>query len=251
VTRAATQAPALASALVDAGAKVIELPVIAFADPADGGRALRVEAGCASTYDWIVLTSANAVERFAGALRDGRDLGGSRLAVVGEATARALQQHHLVADLVPEHETAEGLVAAMPDAPRAGRAPGRVLFPRAASARPVVAAGLRAKGWEVTEVEAYRTVTARAGVGENDLDAASHADVITFTSPSTVTGYVELAGSRRPAPVVVCIGPVTAEAARRAGFAVDVVAIEHSVDGLVAAVSARLGWRGTDTTAPA
>ncbi len=242
VTRARAQAGALVSALAEAGAAVIELPVIALADPPDGGAALRTEAARADTYDWIVLTSSNAVDRFVGLLRDGRALGRARLAAVGVATARALARHRLVADLVADVETAEGLVRAMPESPSgAGRS--RVLFPRAVGARAVVAPGLRDKGWEVTEVDAYRTVAAgRAdGIGETELDLASSADVITFTSPSTVTSYVELAGRRRTPPVVACIGPVTAAAARDAGFHVDVVADEHSVDGLVAALSAHLG----------
>ena len=93
----------------------------------------------------------------------------------------------------------------------------------------------------MTEVDAYRTVAAgpAQGVGEDELDEASAADVITFTSPSTVAAYLELAGRRRVPPVVACIGPVTAEAAR-AGLSVDVVAAQHSVDGLVAALTAHL-----------
>ncbi len=242
VTRTRAQAADLVSALVGAGASVIELPVIAVADPPDGGRALRTEAAGAGAYDWVVFTSANAVERFVGPLRDGRSLGGVRLAAVGAATARALATYRLAADLVPDDETAEGLVAAMPSAPPGSSRRGRVLFPRAVGARDVVAPGLRHKGWEVTEVDAYRTVAAAGaeGVGEHELDAASAADVITFTSPSTVTYYVELAGGRRPPPVVACIGPVTAEAAARAGLHVDVVADEHSAAGLAAALSALL-----------
>jgi len=94
----------------------------------------------------------------------------------------------------------------------------------------------------VTEVDAYSTVAAgpAQGVGEDELDEASAADVITFTSPSTVAAYLELAGRRRVPPVVACIGPVTAEAARAAGLSVDVVAAQHSVDGLVAALTAPL-----------
>ena len=261
VTRARAQAAALADALVDAGATVIELPVIAVVDPPDGGMALRAEAARADTYDWIILTSSNAMERFVGLLRDGRALGHARLAVVGGATARALSAHHLVADLVPDEETAAGLVAAMPPArpgpagpsgpsgrpgtaARPGKAGlGRVLFPRAVDARDVVAPGLGAKGWDVIEVDAYRTVAAgpEQGIAEHELDMASRADVITFTSPSTATFYAQLAGRRRTPPVVACIGPITAEAARRAGFGVDVVAAEHSVDGLVAALAAHLG----------
>jgi uroporphyrinogen-III synthase len=103
----------------------------------------------------------------------------------------------------------------------------------------VVAPGLRSKGWEVTEVDAYRTVPARASRNDDDeLDDVSGADVITFTSPSIVTYYAELARHRRSPPVVACIGPVTADAARRAGFRVDVVASEPSAEGLVSALGA-------------
>ncbi len=220
--------------------------MIAVADPPDGGEALRAAAAEVSTYDWVVFTSSNAVERFVPLLRDGRDLAGARLAVVGAATARALAAHRFAADLVPSDETADGLAAAMPAAPQAGARRGRVLFPRAAAARDVLAPGLRAKGWEVTEVDAYRTVAADAahGVGADELDAASCADVITFTSPSAVTRYAELAGRRPLPPVVACIGPVTAEAAHRAGFHVDVVATEHSAEGLAASLVAHFGPPG-------
>jgi uroporphyrinogen III methyltransferase/synthase len=242
VTRPRAQASELVSALADAGAAVIELPVIAIADPSDRGRALEAAAARADSFDWVVFTSSNAVERFVGCLRDGRALGGARLAAVGAVTARALAAYRLVADLVPDDETAEGLVDSMPDAPSGGSRPGRVLFPRAMEAREALAPGLRRKGWEVTEVDAYRTVPAGAaeGIGEDELTAASGSDVITFTSPSSVTHYAELAGGRPQPRVVACIGPVTADAARAAGFRVDVVAAEHSVRGLVAALAAHV-----------
>jgi uroporphyrinogen III methyltransferase/synthase len=253
VTRPRSQAPGLVAALVDAGADVIELAVIAIADPTDGGQALRAEAARVDTYDWVVFTSSNAVHRLVGLLRDGRALAGTRLAAVGGVTARALASHRLVADLVPDDETAEGLVAAMPasSADRPGR--GRVLFPRAVDAREVVAPGLERKGWEVTEIDAYRTVPiGPEDVGEHELDAASSSDVITFTSPSTVRHYAELAGTRPPPGVVACIGPATADAARRAGFRVDIVAAEHSVDGLVKALAAHFGAStGGDPRSPA
>jgi uroporphyrinogen III methyltransferase/synthase len=242
VTRPRAQAAELVSALAEAGATVIELPVIAIVDPPDGGRALRAEAARAESFDWVVFTSSNAVERLVGLLRDGRALGGVRLAAVGAATARALAAHRLVADLVPDDETAHGLVAAMPDAPSGGSRPGRVLFPRAREAQEDLAPGLRHKGWEVTEVEAYRTVPAGAdeGIGKDELDAASGSDVITFTSPSSVKRYAALAAGRPPPRIVACIGPVTADAARAAGFRVDVVAADHSVEGLVVALVAHV-----------
>ncbi len=248
VTRARSQGAPLAAALAAAGAGVVELPVIAIDDPPDGGEALRAEAGRAGGYDWIAFTSANAVERFVSALTDVRVLGGVRLAAVGGSTARALAAHRLVADLVPADESAAGLVAAMAGfspgtdggtGSGSGPGSGSVLFPRAVEARDVLAPGLRSQGWQVTEVEAYRTVIAGPddGATEAALDAAATADVVTFTSPSTVDGYLRLAGGRPRPPVVACIGPVTAEAARRAGMSVDVVASDPSADGLVTALS--------------
>jgi len=243
VTRPRLQAQDLVSRLADAGATVVVVPVIAIAGPVDP-RALEQAAGRSAEYDWIVFTSVNAVERFVPLLRDGRSLGAAQIAAVGPATTAALAARSLVADLVAGDATAAGLVAAMPTAPVTGDATdapgGRVLFPRAADARDVLAPGLRAKGWLVDEVEAYRTVTAGPtdGATAEVLEAAAAADVITFTSPSTVDRYLTLSGGRVP-PVVACIGPVTAEAARRAGLEVDVVAAEHTAAGLVAGLVGR------------
>ena len=270
VTRGRGQSGPLVSALSGAGAAVVELPVIAVADPSDGGAGLRAAAATAAGFDWVVFTSVNAVERFVAALPDVRVLGTVRLAAVGSATAGALARHHLVPDLVPEEATAEGLVAAMGRAAtapavavdgttpavavdgteaaggRGGAAPGAtVLFPRALEVRPVLAAGLRQAGFEVTEVVAYRTVRAglHHGVTAETVEGALGADVVTFTSPSTVAGFLALADGRALPPVVACIGPVTADAARGAGVSVDVVAAEHSAAGLVAALVAHVSDR--------
>ena len=245
VTRAPAQAGALDAALAAAGAVVVGLPVIVLAAPPDGGAAMRAAAGRAAMFDWVVFTSANAVERFVSLLGDGRSFGRARLAAVGSVTAAALAAWHLVADLVPEVETAAGLVAAMPGAP-AGPDRATVLFPRAAGARPTLADGLRGKGWDVTEVDAYRTIPATAadGATADALEAAAAADAVTFTSPSTATSYAALSAGRRRPPVVACIGPVTAAAARAAGFTVDVVAAEPSAAGLVAALAAHVGGGG-------
>jgi uroporphyrinogen III methyltransferase/synthase len=235
VTRPRAQAQALVARLTAVGAEVVMLPVIAIREPGDPA-ALREAAQRAADYDWIVFTSANAVHRYVTLLRDGRDLGGARLAAVGPATAAALAAWHLQPDLVADESTAEGLVAAMPD-PEGRRR--RVLFPRSASARDVLVSGLRAKGWRVDDIEAYRTVTAgrRDGATAQAVKAAAAADVITFSSPSTVASYLELSGGKVPG-VVACIGPVTAEAARRAGLVVDLVAPEYSAGGLVDALVA-------------
>lgn len=244
VTRPRHQADGLAGALAEAGASVVVLPVLVVDRPADGGAALaaavdRVRAG---DYRWLVLTSANAVDALASAMRDGRDLAGVRLAAVGDATAAALAAVHLRADLVASVATAEGLAADVP-APSAGerQAPtgARILYPRAADARPVLAEGLRAKGWTVDDVEAYRTRPAAVAELPGDaLDGAGAADVVTFASPSAVTAYLALAGP--PAGAVACIGPVTARAATDAGLSVDVVADRPGAAPLVEAL---VRWR--------
>jgi uroporphyrinogen-III synthase len=215
--------------------------------------AARVAAG---HYAWVVFTSANAVSRLAELIPDARAWAGTRIAAVGPGTAEALESFHLIADLVPALAIAEGLVDEFPRA-RAGRAghpevaatadvgtsPGlgvggdvrapAVLWPRAAEGRDVIPEGLAPKGWSVEIVEAYRSapvVPSRAVA-----QAAADADAVCFTSSSTVTNYLATGPAQVP-PVVACIGPVTAETARRAGLTVSVVAAPHTIPGLVDAL---------------
>jgi uroporphyrinogen III methyltransferase/synthase len=230
VTRARTQASGLASKLVELGAEVIEVPTIAIDDPADGGAALAASAERVATYDWVVFTSANAVERFVGHLRDARQFGTARIAVVGTATAAALAGFHVVPDLVPDRFVAESLVESFPEGT------GRVLVPQAAEARPVLVDGVRAKGWDVDVVEAYRTVTGRPT--DRELRRAAEAHAVTFTSSSTVTGYLDVGGA--VPPVVASIGPITSETCAAHGIPVTVEADPSTVAGLVAAVVAVL-----------
>jgi uroporphyrinogen III methyltransferase / synthase len=234
VTRTRSQASQLSAALRSHGASTVEVPVIEIGEPADGGAALRAAASRAGTYDWIVLTSPNGAEQFVSCLRDGRDLGGARLAAIGPGTADALARCHLVADLVPERFVAEGLLEAL--LAEQDGAPARALLPRAAIARDVLPDGLREHGWEVEVVEAYRT---RPVVPTDDQRAAvSAADVVTFTSSSTVTNFIDAFGIESLPPLVACIGPVTAATARSLGIEPDVEAAEHTIDGLVAALVA-------------
>ncbi|MBW3579773.1 MAG: uroporphyrinogen-III C-methyltransferase [Actinobacteria bacterium] len=233
VTRPRHQAEALTRRLRRLGAATIPLPTIEVGDPADGGVALRAAAGSVSSYDWVVFTSANAVERFVPLLRDARAFGAARVAAIGPGTAEALAEANVVADLVPERFVAEALLEVFPPPPSCpGR--GRVLLPRAAVARDVLPEGLRAAGWQVDVVEAYRTSAARPSP-EALADLAA-ADAIAFTSSSTVTSFVEVAGARAVPPVVVCIGPVTAATARQLGISVDAEADVHTLDGLVDAL---------------
>jgi len=235
VTRPAHQASALAAPLRAAGAEPLMVPTIDIIDPEDDGAALRAAVARLPETAWVVLTSANGAARFCAALRDGRDLAGVRLAAIGPGTAEELERHHLVADLVPERYIAESLLEAFP-LPRDG-ARRRVLLARAAVARDVLPDGLRAMGWDVDVVPVYRTVPVVPTDEQRELVA--HADAVTFTSSSTVEHWVAAFGDLVPATVA-CIGPVTADTARRLGLRVDVVADVHTVPGLVDALVAHL-----------
>lgn len=244
VTRATGQASRLTRALAALGAEVVHLPLIAIDDPVDGGAALRATLGDLSGAEWLVVTSPNGADRVAAHVDPaGLAAAGTSLAAIGPGTTEALVGHGFDVDLVPERFVAEGLLAAFP-APAAGA--GRVLLAQAAGARPVLAEGLRGAGWTVDVVEAYRTVN--PPVPADLATAARAADLVTFTSASTVTGWMAAVGADPaggpPSPLVACIGPITADAARAAGLTVDVEAAEHTIDGLVAAIVDRLAPGG-------
>ncbi|HUQ62966.1 MAG TPA: uroporphyrinogen-III C-methyltransferase [Acidimicrobiales bacterium] len=225
VTRALEQASGLVERLRGLGAEVVLVPTIEIGEPSDGGLALGAAAARVADFDWVTFTSVNAVERFFVFLGDARDFRAARVAAIGPGTARALSRRGVAADLVPSGSLAESLVDDFPSGP------GRVLLPQAAAARDVLARGLRAKGWDVTVVEAYTTLP--ASPAPEALAAAAKSDAIAFTSSSTVTNFLEAAGAGNVPPVVACIGPVTAATARQRGLEVTVEAEEHTVDGLV------------------
>lgn len=233
VTRSRAQSSSLVDRLVEAGAFALEVPVIEIADPRDEGAALQRALSHIEEFEWVVFSSVNAVESCWRYVGDRRALAGAKVAVIGAATAAALADHGVAADLVPERFVAESLVEAFPRPARPDA--GTVLLPCAADARDVLAEGLCGKGWRVEVVEAYRKL--RPALDGVDLRAVDGADAVTFTSPSTVTGYLELVGAGRVPAVVACIGPVTASAAMKAGLTVDIVAGVHTADGLVEALA--------------
>ena len=243
ITRAAPQQAALADPLRRLGATVVNLATIAIEPPLDGGAALANAASRLADYRWVVLTSTNGARALLDVVPDGRVLAGVGLAAIGEATAAVLAAAHLPADLVPAQFVAEALLAQFPPPPAEGNR--RVLLVRAAVARNTLPDGLRAAGWDVEVVSAYQTV--RAAPSPAALVAMAGADVVLFSSPSTVTRFIEAvgpdgAGVRRhraglpPSLAVIAIGPVTAAAAVAAGLRVDVVATRYDVAGLVEAM---------------
>jgi uroporphyrinogen III methyltransferase / synthase len=242
VTRASEQAGELVMRLQAQGAATVEVPAIEIREPADGGAALSAAVDRLAGYDWVVLTSPNGARRLLDAIRDrGRDaraFAGARLAAIGPGTAEALASANLVVDLVPPRFVAESLLDAFPAPTAAG---GRLLLVRAAVARDVLPEGLRGRGWDVDVVEAYRTE--QAPLSEEQAAAVAAADVVTFTSSSTVSNFLAALGGRAIPPAVVAIGPITAATARDHGLAVDVEAEVHTIDGLVDALVA---WAAKD-----
>jgi uroporphyrinogen-III synthase len=239
VTRPAG-ATSLTDSLRELGAAVLELPTTRI--DVTNALALRDAVRRLPAYQWLVFTSANAVGFFLDEARDQQaDLGAIRIAAVGAATARALAAADVAVHVVPEVASAEGLV----DAFRGGTAMAgaRVLYPTAEGARDVLAEGVRALGVAVDVVAFYRSGTdeSRRAALRAALETAS-IDVATFTSPSTVRGFVELAGDELAKRIpAVTIGAVTTAAAREAGLTVAGQAAEATVPGLVAAVVAALG----------
>ncbi|MFN8133512.1 MAG: uroporphyrinogen-III C-methyltransferase [Solirubrobacteraceae bacterium] len=229
VTRARAQASGLAARLRGLGALTVEAPAIRIV-PLDG------PAPDVASYDLVCLTSPNGVRllfsRLAAAGRDARALAGATVAAIGPGTARALREHGVIADVVPEQFVAESLVAALSGLPVR-----RALVARAAEARDVLPDALRDRGAEVDVVALYETVADPLDPGT--LAAARAADYVTFTSSSTVRYFLESAGGEAglsDATRVVSIGPVTSAALRAAGLPPDVEAAAHDIDGLVAAL---------------
>jgi len=238
VTRARAQAGALARLLEDAGAEVLAFPTIEIADP-DSFEALDEAVRNLDVYDWLVLTSTNAVERFFARLwqadMDARHLAGLRMAAVGPATARAIEAHGVRADFVPEEYVGEGVLEGL--LARGAGEGTRVLLPRALEAREVLPEELRAHGALVDVVPAYRTAP---GAGDPAVLArlrAGDVDAVTFTSSSTVKNFVRLVGDLDLSSVIIaCIGPVTAKTARELGLTVSVEPEEYTVPALVEAL---------------
>ena len=244
VTRAPEQAGNLARLLEEHGAEVVLCPLVAFERPADSGK-LDAALRRLLEFDWLLFTSQNAVRFFEERRREleiALEWGQPRVAAIGPATAKAAQElgygvEHIAADATGE-SLAHGLAEQL-----AGRS---VLLPRSDQARADLPKSLEAAGAHVTDVVAYRTVTAGPD-GEAALGQirSGQVNVVTLASPSALERLVEqlgfaalaaLAGSGKLA--LAAIGPVTAGAIRQAGLPVAVVPSKPGADSLVEALAA-------------
>ena len=251
VTRARAQSSGLAQRLSALGASVIEAPTIRT-------RTLDGPPLDPTPYDLICLTSAGGVERLferlAAGGRDARSLAGTHVAAIGPGTARALAEHGIAADVVPERFVAESLVEALSDFDVK-----HALLATASGAREVLPDALRARGARVDVLALYETVA--EPLSERALRQAQTADYITFTSSSSVRFFLDAprarAGHRTfadthtqlhndesapdhvrlsPTTRIVSIGPVTSATLREHGLEPHIEAERHDVEGLLDAL---------------
>ncbi|MCL2339970.1 MAG: uroporphyrinogen-III C-methyltransferase [Actinomycetia bacterium] len=272
VTRSRTQASALCELLTARGATVFEFPTIEIRPPASYEQ-LDAALQNLAFYQWLVFTSVNGVQFFMNRLltsgQDARALAAARIATIGPATAEALRNYGIIANVLPDEYRAEGVLNALS---KAGiQAGDHVLIPRASQARSVLPDILRQRGVQVEVVTAYQTQPPSSVRCQELLDQlrAKTIDVITFTSSSTVTNFLgvwsknlkspkaasdetKAANSDTPSAInlaglkdsqtllagvqIASIGPVTSQTARLAGLGVSIEAASYTIPGLVEAI---------------
>ncbi|MBI4801680.1 MAG: uroporphyrinogen-III C-methyltransferase [Elusimicrobia bacterium] len=238
VTRSREQAGVLARELSALGAEVIIFPSIKV-EPVGSFSALDREIKGLGGYNWVVFTSVNGVEVFFNRLKklglDARRFGDAKAAAIGPATARALRLEGIEADAVPEKYISEEILKAL------GKVKGlKILLPRAAAARDALYAGLKKAGALVTDIPTYNTLPDRGNLAElRRLLEEGAVSLITFTSSSTVTGFLESfkdADKKLLKGVAMgSIGPVTSGALKTLGFKPDFEARRYTIPGLVKA----------------
>ncbi len=244
VTRTRQQVSELRQRLAQMGADVLEAPTIDLIEPSDWSpvdQAIRELEG----YDWVVLTSVNAVMALARRMEhlgcDARDLHHVKVAAIGSATVAALRSVlGIRADLAPAEFVAESLAGEFLGKQEIkGK---RFLLLRADIARPTLPRILAENGAKVTELTLYRTkLAAELPQPVRDAFRLGQVDWVTFTSSSTARNLVELLGPDRPLlekAKIASIGPITSQTLRELGLAVTLEAATSTIDGLVAALAA-------------
>ncbi len=241
ITRTGEQSDAFARALLERGAEPVYASTIAI-EPPDDSNAAENALDVLASFDWLIFTSQNGVAAFFARLSarngDARSIGRAKVAAIGDRTAECLRVYGVRADVVPDVFTGEDVARALIEHSRPGD---RALVYRAQEARDVLVRMLEEAGLTVTVVPAYKTVV------PSDSEFAkkiARANVLTFTSASTVRGFAALLGGNAAASqaaagkCVACIGPITANAASEAGLHVDVVATRFTTAGLLDALAA-------------
>ena len=244
ITRARHQVEPFRRELAELGASVIEIPTISI-QPLPTDEKVRRAISNLDRTALVIFASANAVDIFFEMLHttgaDARALHGSRLCAIGQETAESMGTHGLKPELVTSEYTAEGLAKTLEGWDLEGK---KVLVPRAEVARDALPSLLAKRGAEVNILPVYQAVCPPdAGPALMKLFSAEGADVVTFTSSSTVVNFVRaFPEDALPAilgdAVVACMGPVTADTARKLGLSVEIIAREYTIRGLAAAIAA-------------
>ncbi|MBI5571996.1 MAG: uroporphyrinogen-III C-methyltransferase [Desulfomonile tiedjei] len=244
ITRSREQSRKMADRIAELGGEPLLFPTISIVSPKDLAPLDEAIRSIAS-FDWVVFTSVNGVERFFQRFfevrEDIRDMAGPRIGAIGPVTADALRSRRIKVDLLAKEFTQEGILELFSHENMQGK---RVLIPRAEAAREALPQGISAMGAEVKVVPVYRTVQPEAADIERarSLLQKKQVDVITFTSSSTVTHFLDMIGSADllrllEGVALASIGPVTSRTLRTNGLQVHVEASEYTIEGLVAALS--------------
>ena len=240
VTRPAEQEAPLVRELERRGARVLVAPTIRLVPARSAALTAALKELAAGRFDWITLTSAATVDVLRDQLASPRDVR-AKVAVIGDGTAAVFRRWAgRDPDLQPTTFTTSALARAFP------RGSGRVLCARADIAPEGLEDAIARKGWETVRVDAYRTILATSLPRESrDAFRRGDIDAVTFTSASTVRGFTNSLGAAKGTPKVVCIGRVTAAAARAAGLRPTAIARPHTIEGLVAALERALPSEGS------
>jgi hydroxymethylbilane synthase len=241
ITRPLDQARSFHDMLVDLGAQPLLIPAIHI-EPAADMAPLHEAIHRLDRYDWLIFTSVNGVnvfwQEFESLGYDAGHLAPVLVAAVGEKTAQELQARGVMVDFVPQVYVAEAIAAGLGDLRDR-----RVLLPVAALSRETLPDMLREQGAQVTRLNIYETLP--PGLDAAQLSPlADGVDVVTFTSSSTAENLVKAVAQvengrflpHLQAATIACIGPKTAVTARQLGLQVDLVAAEHTMEGLVEAL---------------
>jgi uroporphyrinogen-III synthase len=265
VGRARHQAGALSTELRNQGADVLEIPFIQIRKPRSF-RPLDTALKNLASYDWLILTSVNGVEAMwnrlqklsivpwksgaaaprSGSSRIGASVRRLRVAAIGPATKKAIEQRNLKVDVVPKEYVAESVVRSLKEKVKGKR----VLLVRAKVARDVIPHELQTAGAQVDVVEAYETVvpqTSRRRLQTALRSPNERPNVVTFTSSSTAKNFVALLGrpeTKLNGIYMASIGPVTSATLKDLGLPVDIAAREFTIPGLVAAIVDVITSRG-------
>jgi uroporphyrinogen III methyltransferase/synthase len=237
ITRPRAQADDFADKLRSAGFEPVYFPVIEI-KPVENNLALERALAKLNCYEWIVFTSANAVEIVFDQFPASNWNEEVKFAAIGPKTAAALKARNISPDFVPEEYIAEAIL------PGLGDLVGKwVLLPRAEIARKELPEAIFRAGGVPHEITVYKTLPVQP-----DLDGLtalkSGVDVVTFASASSVENFAAIVRKNRldplnlpNDPLIACIGPITEQAARDEGFQNIVTAKEYTTEGLIEAIT--------------